>query len=71
MLISIKSLNNLNSLRSLCRDVDLTTLDELIYKLGKVIDERKKETRTISINHIEGRNSLEMYVQNYLYDHIK
>lgn len=71
MLISIELLNNLNSLRSLCRDVDLTTLDELIYKLRNVIDERKKETRTISINHIEGRNSLEMYVQNYLYDHIK
>lgn len=71
MFISLKALNNLNSLRSYCRDIDLNTLDELTYKLREIIDERKKEMRTLSINDKVGHNSLEIYVQNYLYDHIK
>ncbi|MEQ0233779.1 H-NS family nucleoid-associated regulatory protein [Klebsiella sp. CN_Kp109] len=67
---TIKSLNNIRTLRSLARETDLTTLEEMLEKLSAVVEDRREEESTALRAQEEHQAKLEAFRQKLLEDGI-
>lgn len=68
---TLKTLNNIRTLRTHAHETDLATLEVMLEKLSAVVEERREEESTISKEQEERRIKLEAFCQKLLEDGIE
>lgn len=66
----LKNLNNIRTLRAQARDVDLTTLEEILEKLTSIIEDRRQEDAAAIAGNTQRMEKLEKYRKQLLEDGI-
>lgn len=67
---AIKSLNNIRTLRTQAREIDLTTLEEMLEKLTAIVEDRRDEENAIRKEQEEHHAKVEAFRQKLLEDGI-
>ncbi|WP_145601357.1 H-NS family histone-like protein [Yersinia frederiksenii] len=66
----LKTLNNIRTLRAQARDVDLSTLEEILEKLNSIVEDRRQEDAATVAENAERVEKLEKYRKQLLEDGI-
>lgn len=67
---AIKTLNNIRTLRAQAREIDLTTLEEMLEKLTAIIEDRRQEETILKQQNAERQSKIEALRAQLLEDGI-